>query len=232
MWIDGPTASLGLTLEEPPLWVAVDPEGAAIVDWDRTQNEQEWVSQLKHSKHYRAKIHAMVALGELKATDDAVAALSETLSDQARHPKYRIYAARSLGKLASVDATDALLKAMNDADGYIREAAARALGAGLGPDKVQAALKQAQGTDKVRWVRTAALEALADLNPQEAASLARARLRKSDKSFEGAEHRSALYTLGRVGKEGDLTLLIPFLDAKHKEGVRSAAAMSHSGTVS
>ena len=27
-----------------------------------------------------------------------------------------------------------------------------------------------------------------------------------------------------MGKEGDLTLLIPFLDAKHKKGVRSAAA--------
>jgi aminopeptidase N len=224
MWLEGPSATLSLEIDEPPRWVAVDPVGAAIAKWDREQSVEEWLAQLKGSEHFRARIHAMIALGELKATDASVEALGETLLDGERHAKYRSFAATALGKLATTRATDFLLEALTNRDEHIREAAATGLGDGLGPSNVITALSRKAAQDESPWVRNAALAAYAEFQPEAAAKLARAGLKRADHTPTGLLHQEMLRVLGDEGKNSDLPLLASFISRSKPKRVRSAAA--------
>jgi aminopeptidase N len=225
MWLEGPSSTLTVALDTPPKWVAVDPVGAAIAKWKRKQSTEEWIAQLEGSAHYRAKIHAMLALGKVKATDDSVEALGETLLDGERHPLYRSFAAQSLGKLATSRATAILLDALDDPDQHIREAAANGLGEGLGPNEAITALSRTATIDKSPSVRNAALYALGELKPEVASTLARSGLKRPDKaSIAGYHHQAMLEVLGKHGKQGDLTLLARFIERSQPRRVRTNAA--------
>jgi len=224
MWLEGPSSTMTMELEAPPLWVAVDPTGAAIAKWVRKQSIDEWIAQLEGSEHYRAKIHAMIALGKLKGTDASIEALGRTLLDGERHPKYRRFAAHSLGKLATTRATEILLEALDDRNEHIREAAANALGEGLGPSNVLAALNRRATNDDSPWVRNASLRAYVEFDSDSATRLARAGLRRTDKTPTGLDHQEMLRVLGLKGKQGDLALLASFVSRAKPRRVRSAAA--------
>lgn len=225
LWLEGPSSTLTMALDNPPKWVAVDPVGAAIAKWDRKQSIDEWIAQLQGSEHYRAKIHAMLALGKLKATDESVETLGKTLLDGERHPLYRSFAAESLGELATSRATEILLDALDDRNQHIREAAANGLGKGLGPDTVTAALSRVATLDKSPTVRNAALYALAEVKAAKAATLARAGLKRPDRaSLPGAHHQAMLEVLGEHGKPGDFSLIANFIERSQPRRVRSNAA--------
>jgi aminopeptidase N len=226
MWLEESTATLTMELDEPPKWVAVDPKGAAIASWDRSQSVTEWVAQLDGSEQYRAKIHAMKALKELKATDESVEVLGDILLKSPAHASFRSYAAEALGSLATTRATELLIQALTNSNEYIRESAASALGEGLGPDLVLKALINSSQKDESAYVRNTALSALAKMKPNQAASLARARLKRADKSRHGIEHSTMLSILGDTGRDSDLSLISNFLGLSKPSRVRWQASLA------
>ncbi len=223
VWVGPGTARLVAELDEAPLYVAVDPSGGVLAEWDRAQTVAEWAAQARHARRPYARLVAIARLGDGKPDDEAVAALIELASAEGEPRAIREAALGALGETLHPDAVAPLERALGSDAAELRAAAASALGE-LGRDEgLRALLRAARGDDSPR-VRAHALHAVATLDPDEARGIARAWLGRPDPSFGGRLHRAAADVLGEEGSPGELAALLPKIADDAPAGVLAAAA--------
>ena len=206
VWMTEADHTFSRALDEPPLYVAVDPEGGLLADLTVHQNQAAWRAQLDSERVY-ARLQAVRALSD---TPDE--ASIEALITLARSPleerTTRLLAVEGLGGKGDTQAQGTLLHLLeHDDDPHVREAAANALGRGVGTgDEVQA-LTDALRTDPDTYVRAAALGAIVHHDPDAALRQARALARQADDPL-GALASRALAVLGEYGGWAELPIVL------------------------
>lgn len=224
LWLGDEATSWVLDSEEPPLWVAVDADVAAVVDWEHKQTTAQWTAQLTESEHWTARVVALQQLRDVEdVSEEAVAAVIALLDDPETHEAIAREAARTLGHLSTPAAIDRLIAGAEDPRRRVQEACIDALAEVPPEAPVLDHLLDLEKRSDDALLRASALQVLGALDAELALPLARKRLRRDDPTSSGVEHRSALQLLGAHGDAKDVRTLIRALDAANPEGVRSAA---------
>jgi aminopeptidase N len=200
--------------------------------------------QLAHDDDILGRIEAAGLLAERQGDPKAVPALRiAVLSDAS--PAVRSHASTALGALgADSGAIDALLRATNDADARVRQAAATAIGDAVtramrrdivasdtmmrvGPGDVPQArqrLRQLVSSDPSGYVRGAALVAYAAISPEDALSVIEPVL--SRESWLDMDRTAAVNALARVDTPESWSATLRFLATGTSRRTRDAAIAS------
>ncbi len=217
-WLEDEALTLSLPLEEPPRYVAFDPDGGVLAVIEQEQTDAAWTAQLSSPSAYARRL----AIDALADTDTS-APLAALLADTAAPLHERLAAAEALGEQR---AAEPLIAALSDAHAGVREAAAEALQVGTDTASVQA-LEQRVRKDKDPNVRAAALRALHKRAPLQALDQARRLTRAtSTQTLQLAE--AAIDVIGLEGSAGDLALL----RGEHPERLAEHAALAIAACVS
>lgn len=214
------TTRLAMPMEDPPDWVAVDPDGAMLAKHHPTQIPRAWLAQLHHSPSAYARLVAARRLARSGPSVEHVEAIAAVASDTDRDPVYRALALEPLqhqGALAEASLIDLAL----DEDGRVRAAAIDTLGKLPASATTSAALSTALD-DRDPAVAAAAMRAMGEHDPRAARQRAVQRLRRPDTSSTGAVHEAALGVLGTHGNPSDLSSILRHADDP-LHVVRSAA---------
>jgi len=222
-WMTSADAEFSLPLEAAPAYVAVDPEAAILGTITVEQTRAQWRAQLStpgaDTTTY-ARLRALEALGAGRAEVETVQLLSETLLDPGEAMAVRRDAAAALGGLSS--GQEALLKALDDPHPKVREAAADALGAAKG-EGVARALARAARRDPISWIAGRSMEALGEVDPALARTVARELLRQRP-DYWANPHRSAATVLGKRGSLDDLGAVLRHVTPDTPRRLRHEAA--------
>jgi aminopeptidase N len=214
-WLDGPQLELVLPLEEPPLYVGLDPDGALLARVEVSQGPLAWTAQLQSpSAHLR--LAAIDALGK----DGPAAPLEAVLADRERGAVERSAAARALGELR---AGASLRAAAQERDAEVRYAMVEGLGR-VPDDSLLPVLGGIARSDADSDVGAAALRSLARLSPSTSVRLAREWLALSGRD-DRVRVSAAIGVLGEHGEPRDVKALLQLTghDRVDQEG-RVAAA--------
>ncbi len=235
VWLGAGATQLVLDREAAPAWVAIDPLGGTLVNWTEEQEATAWVAQLQHSPSPYARIVAMEHLADQGSNEGVTAALAAVLHSRQETDEFRSQAAVALGQIATPDAIDALIRAVEprpepSAWTYTREAAVDALAKVPPEDKAVAAL-QARLRDADPVVSASAITALAALDAEAGLGAARKRLKSPDTHTQRVEHGQALIVLRKHGDESDLSSLAKLAAATHHRAVRHGAMRAIAGIV-
>ncbi|GDX81178.1 aminopeptidase [Deltaproteobacteria bacterium] len=199
VWLRDEGATVNVPAAQAPGFVAIDPAGALLVDWDQQQSAAAWSAQLAGGAAYSQRL-ALRALAELPAAEpDALAA---TFADARAPEVLREGAAEALGTRRTCAL---LLPALRDPDERLRMAAASALGRcadrGLVPGML-ARLSEEPNSD----IRSAILRSAAAIDPAATMPVARKALTRRD-ALE-PERAAAAAALGLGGGIGDVPGLL------------------------
>ncbi|MSQ04219.1 MAG: hypothetical protein EXR71_20410 [Myxococcales bacterium] len=200
-WLRGESLTVTVPCDQAPAFVAIDPDGGLLVDWEQNQSQAAWAAQLARGTPY-AQLLAVRELADLPAaTPDALAdAFLPAAVGVA--PPLRAGIADALSTRRTCDPL--VPAALTDVDERIRLAASTALG--KCPDRELAPLLLARfDREPNADVRAARLLAAAAIDPQAALSTARATLRRRD-ALE-AEVNAAAAALG-AGNPADVPALL------------------------
>lgn len=150
-------------LDRRPEWVSFDPKNWVLKETTFEKSKQEWISQLQHSQHMPARHHAITALADYIADEDAVNALRATAANDAFWG-VRQNAAAQL-KLAKGDnARKTLIQvAQNDKKSSVRQAAVESLEK-FAHDETKAALRTIIADDESYQVVAKALRVLTKID--------------------------------------------------------------------
>jgi aminopeptidase N len=221
VWLDAADVRLVIPLDKAPHYVAVDPDRGVLADWDLDQPPAEWIAQLQESKAILARRRAIAALGNGKAADGVVDALSKVLADGGEAAETRQAAAGALGKLGTAENVAPLVAALRATDGAVREAAVSALGKLVATPEASAAARRSL-SDPDPDVRDSALRALATLDPKEGTAEARKLL--TGRSTRWSAHAAAEGVLGDDGDATDIPRMIARIDPGETRSARHSAA--------
>ena len=199
-WLTGESLTLTLPAAVAPKFVAIDPRGGLLVDWDQQQSGDAWTAQLVGPSTPYAQLIAVHALAGMPARQPDV--LATRLADASAPELLREAVADAIGLRR---ACDPLLGLLSDADERLRAAGANALGrcadrALVGPMGV--ALARETNSD----VRAALLRSAAAIDPP--ATLAAARRALSRKDALEPERAAATTALALAGSPSDVAALL------------------------
>ena len=212
-------AHISASMEEAPLWVAVDPDAEAIISWDHEQSTEAWIAQLKHSPSHGARWDA---LDNLRDDDNAVEAVAALWKDTEAHDSLRSKAARTLGKIGTDEAVEALLDLQRGPD-WQEQAVTDGLAMTTDAPATMRVLRRMLG-DSNPFTRADALEALAALDEDAGLVEARRHLTRPDNSATQVVKRVALRVIGTAGDTSDLLRVLPIVrKGKSKTTVIGAA---------
>ena len=221
-WLRGESLTVAVPCDHLPAFVAIDPEGGLLVDWEQKQSAAAWAAQLVRGSPY-AKLFAVRALAELPiGTPDALAdAFGPGALAAPAPPPLRVAIADALGTRRTCDLL--VPTALTDADERLRLAAANALGKCPGRDlapKLLAGLEREPNAD----VRAARLLSASAIDPQVALTTARVVLGRKDAL--DVELTAAAAALG-AGGPGDVPALLktPVSRDLRSTGLRSAVSI-------
>lgn len=214
VWLGPAGATLDVPLPEPPRYVAMDPRGGVLADWDRQQSAAEWAAQATSADQPFARLVAIARLGRPPLTDDALATLARITGDGP--VALRRAAATALGATRDARAIPALVALVDAGEPDLADVAAEGLGLMRLPTATTAgdSLQRATRGPVAPEVKAAALLSLAALEPGLARTTARAWLRRRDPTAAERLHLTAAEVLGRVGGASDLDLLIARIDER------------------
>ncbi len=231
VWLGEGEARLVLPVQTAPAWVAVDPRGGVLAEWEHDQEPAAWIAQAERSPSPYARIVAMRELGEAEAAGDAVQALARILADDALEPALRSYAASSLGKLSTAEAAAALIDALDAEDPYLRQDVVRALGETEDAPATRAALTRVLASDPDPQCRGQAIRAMVALDEARGRTLALKALAAPDRSWQAQVHTHALDALHEAATRADLSILVDRARPRWPRGVRQAAGWAASALV-
>lgn len=198
-WLEDDKVQLSVPLREAPAWVAFDPRRGLIATVDRKQDDAAWEAQLRQSTQPFAQREAVTALADTDASD----ALLAVAADAQRPLDLRRACVRALGQQR---VGPPLLPLLEDPHGRIRQAVVEALGKTLDPG-APVALQRVVQRDPNPDVQAEALQALAQLHPEDAVRLARGLLTLRESETDGIR-AAATRVLGEHGEARDLGLLL------------------------
>ncbi|TNE90159.1 MAG: hypothetical protein EP330_08865 [Deltaproteobacteria bacterium] len=212
VWADEQHTRLVLDLPDRPAYVAVDPRGGVLAKWQHEQSPEAWVAQAKLSPSPYAQLVAFAKIAETRATPEALDALRTAMRGDA-HPKFRSRAVEALGKLATEEAAEIVITALDDEDERMRAAAASALGEASATSVARKGLERALA-DEHGLVQGAALTAYAKLDATSALGVARRAVLGQDGSGRKWLHTAAIGVLRDHGDASDLPRLQRHLSGK------------------
>lgn len=224
-WLRSDSLTVTLPAGSAPAFVAIDPNGGLLVDWDQQQSPQAWEAELRLGSPY-SRLIALRALAEVPVNpvyDPLAAVLGAPLSpagssrDVASEP-LREAAIRALGARRTCGP---LLPFLEDADERLRSAAANAIG--HCPDRsLVTPLLHALGTETNSDIRGALLRSVTAIDPVAALPIARRELARGDAL--DPERTAAADALGLNGTVGDAPALlrVPASRDVRLAGLRSA----------
>ncbi len=196
--------------------VAVDPEGHWPITWKVNQSAAAWSKLAASPPTPLAHLRALAELGDDR--DGLRRAALSSADSQIRRA-----AARAIGAARRDADLPALIRALvAERDLRSRVAIAEALGGWPGRTDVAAALERASRSDPEADVRAAALQGLANIDPQRGVELARGR--SVGRWNLDDDLPAAFDILGRWGGDADASRLLPALGLAHPQEVRTAAA--------
>jgi len=223
VWLGAGETRLVLDTDSAPPWVAVDPDRGVLARWNHRQEAESWLMQARQSPSPNARFEAIKKLGKESETDEIRGVLRDIALDAENHHTLRQAAVRSLGKLGSSDAVDAIVEAAGSEDRDVRETAVDTLGTAVSTPAILTRLSRLASHDRDATVRASAVAALAELAPSRGASMARSVLSRRDDDPRSIAHVTALRTLGTHGTAADFPLLLRHIDANKARDVRGAA---------
>lgn len=216
VWLTGTDATFALPAATAPDFVAVDPDGGLLVDWDQQQSPEAWAAQARRGSAY-ARLLALHALADAPAgPDDPLAAM---LTDATAPLPLREAVADALGTRR---ACDPLVAALADPDPRMRLAVAGALAQCADASAGKAALAR-MSREPNADVRAALLRAVSAVTPDAALPIARTTLAARSPSVLDVERLAASSALAR-GTPADVPLLLrtPADRDVRSTGLRSA----------
>ncbi|MEQ1506114.1 MAG: M1 family metallopeptidase [Myxococcota bacterium] len=225
-WLGAGRTALAVPLDAPPRYVAVDPRGGVLADWDRQQTAAEWTAQATTADAPFARLVGIGTLGRGIGDAPSNAALIAILNDAAAPLPYRRAAAEALGAATDAGVVEALIAATDRDPVDLAVAATSALGR-IELDDLKpaaAAVRRLARSDRPVEVRTAAIASLAHLDPEAARVIARGWLVAPDPSAFEAYHAAAAEALGQVGGITDRRLLRSRIDERRSSSWTVAAA--------
>lgn len=199
-WLTGEHLTITMPLAKAPSFVAIDPRGGLLVDWDQHQPIDAWNAQLRDGSPY-ARLLAAHALAKLRPADDD--AVEELFVARSTPEPLRAALAAALGERRTC--APLLPAAREDADARIRLAAAGSLGScpdsGLAPLLVQRVAAEPNGD-----VRATLLGAIRDLDGAAGLAVARRTLGREDVLVN--ERAAAAELIGAAGVPSDVPSLL------------------------
>ena len=217
-WLRGESLTVTIPTATAPKFVAVDPDGGLLVDWDQQQPEDAWIAQLAGGAPY-AKGMALHALADLPERDvDPLAAL---VVDATAAEPLREAAADAVGIRRSCDP---LLPLLHDPDERMRLAAASALGHCYVRDLVPPMLT-ALGKEPNSDVRTALLRSAGAIDPQAVLAAARKELGRADALDPERAAAAAMFAIAGVPADVPTLLKAPASRDVRLNGIRSAVGI-------
>ena len=199
VWLRDEAATVTVPAPQAPRFVAIDPMGALLVDWDQQQPAAAWSAQLTGGSPYSQRL-ALRALAELPVVDPD--ALVATLGDVRAPGVLREGAAEALGTRRTCDP---LLAALGDPDERLRMAAASALGRCADRGLAQGMFARL-GVETNSDIRAALVRSAAAIDPTVTLAAARKALTRRD-ALE-PERAAAAAALGLAGSVGEIPALL------------------------
>lgn len=229
-WLKGDSLTVTLPAANPPAFVAIDPNGGLLVDWEQQQSHAAWVAELAGGSPY-SRLLALHALAEMPVDPihDPLAAIASGVGPSlpgglaGATPSLvpeplRVAAIRALGTRRTCGP---LLPLLEDADERLRSAAANAIG--HCPDRsLVTPLIRALGAESNSDIRGALVRSVTAIDPAVALPIARRELARADAL--DPERVAAADTLGVNGTVGDIPALlrVPASRDVRLAGLRSA----------
>lgn len=217
-WLRDASATVTVPAAQAPRFVAIDPSGALLVDWDQQQSATAWSAQLAGGSAYSQRL-ALRALAELPVLEPD--GLAVTFADVRAAGALREGAAEALGARRTCDP---LLPALLEVDERLRMAAANALGRcadrRLVPQMLARLAEEPNGDIRAAIVRSAAA-----IDPAATMPAARKALTRRD-ALE-PERAAAAAVLGLGGDVGDIPglLRVPADRDVRLSGLQAAVAL-------
>ena len=224
-WVNQATTRFSVPLEKAPSYVAADPQGGVLAKFDNQQSVQSWLGQLKSTSPY-ARLNAIRALGEKKATTETVEALAKILTSKKEERTYRQVAAQSLGKLDHPTGDKALANTLPKAKSpSLRKSIAHALAHGRELANESRVLGKVADKDPTIDVQASALRSLSHFDREGALRRARAILRRKP-GKNVSLHRTAASLLSKHGNESDMPLLLKHMNRSSKHALAGSVLWS------
>ncbi len=214
-WLRGDSSTVTLPAEKPPAFVAIDPAGGLLVDWDQQQSQAGWAAELTSGSPY-SRLIALHALADMPAGDHDP--LPDVLGAVSQPEPLREAAALALGTRRTCAP---LLPLLHDTDERLRSAAAGAMGR-CADHTLAAPLLSALGTENNSDIRSTLLRSAAAIDPSAALPVARRELTRADAL--DPERTAAAEVFGISGTVADVPALLKTPAARDVRlaGLRSA----------
>ncbi|MFQ5724441.1 MAG: M1 family aminopeptidase, partial [Terriglobia bacterium] len=197
------------SLPERPERIRFDPDQDVLKKLDFARTREELIDLLRNDPNVIGRIWAAEQLGRRRNDLVALAALREALHNDGFYG-VRAEAARVLAGSRSPTARDALLEGLNDPDARVREQVARGLGSFAGEATVARALENLLAHEEKTYVVAAALQSLAQVQPENAFERLRGALERD--SHREVLRRAALEGLSSLEDERALPLVLEWTD--------------------
>ena len=206
----------------PPRLVLFDKGSKVLKSVDFEKAPQEWIYQLKNAEAVPDRLDAARALGELKSSEAAVAALAAAALDD---PFWgvRVESLRALGRIGGPAAQKQILAALGDERPWVRQVVVELMGHFAGDPTVAERLKTIYREDKAYRVRTAALASFAQQRPAD--ELALLQEAATTDSPDDRLRNAALRATGMLGDDRAVPLLLEW-SATGKPFFSRAAAIA------
>ncbi len=216
-----PEASdISIPMETPPAWILVDPDRSVIVNIDQTQSPEAWLAALKGTESWYGRLVALRRMGDAKVQDSEEfwELVSSWIQDDALDPYLRARIARLAGAWVSDLAAKSFLQQISVKDSAVRSAVIGSLGKQADSDSLRTTLSTVWRRDEDPSVRSAALSAIATLEPKLGLRLAR-----SVRSAPTEVRSTALRIIGKHGETSDASRLLKGLTSNEHRWVRGTA---------
>ena len=181
---------------ERPRTVVIDPAGWILKTVDFNKSAAEWVVQLAASKPLAARLEAVRALGDLGGAE-AVKALGRALKEE---PFYglRVETAKSLAKIATAPALEALRAGLADKDSRVRSAVLEGFGSFPDNTELIAVLRNSLEHDESYAARASAAGSLGAFESKRADIVPILVSALSQDSFREIVRGTALKSLAKI----------------------------------
>lgn len=209
--------------DSEPLMVLFDKNDKILKSVEFRKSPAEWIYQLQHAVDVPDRVDAAQALGNIKGSDAAIAALS----DAAAHDRFwgvRVQALGALGRIGGAQSEKGVLAELQDSEPWVRQVAVEQFSKFSDEPTVGAKLTEIADHDAAYRVRAAALLGLGQRKPAGAMNTLEAAA-KTD-SPDDVIRRAALRAMGALGNDQAVPRLLDWTDQGKPVRLRAAAIAS------
>jgi aminopeptidase N len=206
--------------DSEPLLVLFDKGDRILKSVEFHKSPAEWIYQLQHAEDVPDRADAVLALGDLKGNDVAIAALGQAAA-QDHFWGVRAQALAALGKIGGAKAKEAVLPGLADPEPWVREVAVDQLSKFPDDSALADRLKEIADRDSAYRVRAAALLGLGQRKAEGAVAVLENAAKKD--SPDDVIRRAALRAMGALGNDQAAPQLLGWVEPGKPVRLRTAA---------